>query len=195
MNAKVHSALVAMVLASSVALSAAGFTQSNDGVQPPASDICSLTEALSGRWSLNVKWEPDSENPNGLVNSGEETWRSGPGGYTLIEEEQIRFPKQNADAYLLGIIWWDQTTKSLHGMECQNMLPFTCDLKGALNDITMTWDGNQFVIDEIENKTSLWHEVWSDIKPNSFTQTGEYGPRGGALKRLFTMQGKRIGAK
>jgi hypothetical protein len=195
MNVKMNSGLLAIFLATSVALSAAAFNQSNDGVQPPASDIRSLTEALSGRWSLNVKWEPDAENPNGLVNTGEGTWRSGPGGYTLIEEEQIRFPKKTANAYLLGIIWWDQTTKSLHGMECQNMLPFTCDLKGALNDITMTWDGNQFVIDEIENKTLLWHEVWSDIKPNSFTQTGEYGPRGGSLKRLFTMQAKRIGAK
>ena len=105
MNVKMNSGLLAIFLATSVALSAAAFNQSNDGVQPPASDIRCLTEALSGRWSLNVKWEPDAENPNGLVNTGEETWRSGPGGYTLIEEEQIRFPKKTANAYLLGIIW------------------------------------------------------------------------------------------
>jgi hypothetical protein len=172
MNAKIYSGLVAMVLASSVALSAAALHQSNDGAQPPDTAIRTLAEALSGRWSLNVKWEPDAENPNGLVNTGEETWRSGPGGYTLIEEEHISFPKKDQNAYLLGIIWWDETTKALHGMECQNLLPFTCDLKGALNDITMTWDGKRFVIDEIEHKTSSWHEVWSDIKPNSFTQTG-----------------------
>ena len=29
-------------------------------------------------------------------------------------------------------------------------LPYTCDVKGAQNDITMNWDGKQFVIDEIE---------------------------------------------
>ncbi len=111
----------------------------------------------------------------------------------MVEDEHLRFPKK--DAYLLGIIWWDETTKTLRGMECQNLLPFICDLKGALNDITMTWDGKQFVIDEIENKTSLWHEVWSDIKPNSFTQIGEYGPRGGVLKRLFTIRGTKISVK
>ena len=26
--------------------------------------------------------------------------------------------------------------------------PYTCVLKGALNDVTMSWDGKQFLIDE-----------------------------------------------
>jgi hypothetical protein len=164
-------------------------SQSPASSDAPAEEIRSLGEALSGQWSLSVKWEPDSATPNGLTNTGEETWRKGPGGYTLVEEEHLRFPKK--DAFLLGIVWWDGTTKSLHGMECQNELPFTCDLKGALNDITMSWDGKQFVINEIEDKTSLWHEVYSDITPTSFTQIGEYGPRGGGLKRLFTIHATR----
>ena len=45
-------------------------------------------------------------------------------------------------------------TKSFHGMECQNLLPYTCDVKGAQNDITMNWDGKQFVIDEMETSTA-----------------------------------------
>ena len=87
------------------------------------------------------------------------------------------------ELFLLGIVWWNTATKSFHGMECQNLLPYTCDVKGAQNDITMNWDGKQFVIDEIETSTSgkksVWHEVWSDITPTSFTQTGEYGDPGG----------------
>jgi len=67
-------------------------------------------------------------------------------------------------------------------MEGQNLLPYSCDVKGALNDITLNWDGKEFVIDEIETsnagKKSMWHEVWSDITPNSFTQIGELAGRG-----------------
>ena len=83
-------------------------------------------------------------------------------------------------------------------MECQNRLPYKCDLKGALNDITMSWDGKQFVIDEVETspsgKKSMWHEVWSDITRNSFTQIGEYGDPGAPRKRLFTIYATRVTA-
>ena len=160
--------------------------------QPPA-ELQSMIKALSGRWSLNVKFEPNPEMPNGFASTGEETWRSGPGGYTLLEEEQMRTP--SGDVFLLGIIWWDSKTKSLHGMECNNQLPYGCDLKGALNDITMSWDGNQFIINEWEThdgKKTLWHEVWSDITPTSYTQTGDVEVPGGATTRFFTTKATRM---
>jgi hypothetical protein len=163
----------------------------------PAVELQSLTKALSGEWSLSVKFETDASLPNGVVNTGEETWRAGPGGYTLLEEEHLRPPQ--GDAFLLGIIWWNKTTKTLQGMECQNLLPYTCDVKGAQNDITMSWDGKQFTIDEIETsntgKKSIWHEVWSDITPISFTQTGEYGEPGAPRTRLFTIHAIRANAE
>jgi hypothetical protein len=60
----------------------------------------------------------------------------------------------------------------------------------------MSWDGKQFVIDEIETsntgKKSMWHELWSDITPISFTQTGEYSEAGAPPKRLFTIHAKRV---
>ena len=174
---------------------AAQFAKS--GAPQASGEIQSLITALSGEWSLSVKWEPDASTPNGLVNTGEENWKAGPGGYTLLEEEHLHMPK--ADVFLLGIVWWNSTTKSLQGMECQNLLPYTCDVKGALNDITMSWDGKQFVIDEIETssagKKSIWHEVWSDITSNSFTHSGEYGEPGGPRKRLFTIQATKATAR
>ncbi len=158
----------------------------------PAPQLQSLTKALSGRWSLEVKFEPSSEMPTGFSGRGEETWRSGPGGYTLTEEERLPFGP--VDAFLLGIIWWDGTANHLAGMECNNQLPFTCDLKGAMNDITLSWDGKQFMINEWEThqgKKTLWHETWSDITPTSFTQTGDVEEPGAATKRVFTIQGTR----
>ena len=170
--------------------------QSLTSAPKPSAEIVQLTKSLEGEWSLSVKFEPSSSAPNGVANTGEETWRPGPGGFTLLEEEHLRAPE--GDLSLLGIVWWNTANKSFHGMECQNLLPYTCDVKGALNDITMNWDGKQFVIDEVETSTSgkksMWHEVWSEITPSSFTQTGEYGEPGGPRKRLFTIHATRVTA-
>ena len=160
----------------------------------PSPELQSLIKALSGHWSLAVKFEPSPEMPNGFAGTGEETWRSGPGGFTLLEEE--RLPTPAGDAFLLGLIWWDGKTKSLHGMECNNQLLYTCDLKGGLNDITIGWDGKQFTVDEWEThdgKKTLWHEAWSDITATSFTQTGDSKVPGEATKRSFAMQAKKVG--
>jgi hypothetical protein len=131
--------------------------------------------------------------PNGFEGRREETWRSGPSGFTLREEEHL--PTPGGDAFLLSIIWWEAKTKSLRGMECNNQLSYTCDLKGALNDITISWDHKQFEIDEIEThdgKKSLWHEVWSDITATSFTQTGDVREPGGQAKRFSPIHGTRL---
>ena len=168
--------------------------QSLTSVPKPPAEIVGLTKALEGEWSLSVNFEASASEPNGLTNTGEETWRLGPGGFTLLEEEHLRTPE--GDLSLLGIVWWNTETISFHGMECQNLLPYTCDVKGAQNDITMNWDGKQFVIDEMETsnsrKKSVWHEVWSDLTPSSFVQTGEYGDPGGPRKRLFTIHATRV---
>jgi hypothetical protein len=111
-----------------------------------------------------------------------------------VEEEHLSMPE--GDLSLLGIVWWNTANKSFHGMECQNLLPYTYDVKDAQNDITMSWDGKQFVIDEIKTsnsgKKSVWHEVWSEITPNSFLQIGEYGEPGGPRKRLLTIHATRV---
>ena len=161
-------------------------------VQPtqPSPELQNLIKVLSGRWSLAVAFEGSSN--TGEV-KGEEAWRPGPGGFTFLEEERLPLP--SGDTYLLGVIWWDNITKNFGGIECNNHLSFTCDLKGALNDITVTWDGKQFGIHEWEThggKRMLWHEVWSDITATSFTQTGESEQPGGTRKRLFTIHATRV---
>jgi hypothetical protein len=170
--------------------------QSLTSAPQPSPEIASLTKALTGEWSLSVKFEPSTLAPKGLVNTGEESWHPGPGGFTLLEEEHLRMPE--GEVFLLGIVWWNTATKSLHGMECQNLLPYTCDVKGAQTEITMNWDGKQLIIDEMETsksgKKSVWHEVWSDITPNSFSQTGEYGDPGGPERGCsrFTLRELRV---
>ncbi len=174
--------------------SAAKSQNSSPEASQPSTELQSLIKALSGKWAVDIRYEPNPEMPNGFAARGEETWRSGPGGYTLLEEEHD--PTPAGDLFLLGVIWWDSQAKSLHGMECNNQLPYTCDLKGGLNDVTMSWDGKQFIVNEWEThngKKTLWHEVWSDITSTSFTQTGDIEEPGGATRRFFTMKAKRVG--
>ncbi len=173
---------------------AAKSQNSKPAASQPSAELQSLIKALSGKWATNVRFEPNPEMPNGFEATGEETWHSGPGGFTLLEEEHD--PTPAGDLFLLGVIWWDSKTNALHGMECNNQLPFTCDLKGGLNDVTMSWDGKQFIINEWEThngKKTLWHEAWSEITATSFIQTGDIEEPGGATKRVFTMRAKRIG--
>ena len=133
-------------------------------VTPPAlsapTPLATLARALSGEWQLQVRFEPAPVTGNKAIEgSGEESWSLGPGGIDLIEQEHI--PSPYGETFLMGVIWWDRTKKQLAGMECNSQLPFTCDLKGALNDITLTWDGKRFEIDEVEThdgKRTVWHE-------------------------------------
>ncbi len=153
-----------------------------------------LTQALAGKWQLDVRFEAVPSTGNKVVvGSGEESWSAGPGGITLIEQEHI--PSPYGDTFLMGIIWWNSSGKLLSGVECNNYLPITCDLKGGLNDITISWDGKKFQIDELEThngRHTVWHEYWSDITADSFTQTGDVTEPDGTTTRFMTVHGKRV---
>jgi hypothetical protein len=186
---------VAIVLTLLAIVSAAGRTQSvaRPAVSAPT-PLATLATALSGQWQLQVRFEPVSATGNKAIEgSGEESWSLGPGGIDLIEQEHI--PSPDGETFLMGVIWWDGTKKQLAGMECNSQLPFTCDLKGALNDITMTWDGKRFEIDEIEShngKRTVWHEYWTDITPTSFVQSGDVTQPDGTTVRFMNIRGTRV---
>ena len=186
----------------------ASFAQASSGAKPPTTtnpvsstgqdepapiELRSLIKAISGKWRLNVKFEPTGGMPKGITGIGEESWRAGPGGFTIIEEEHIP-TTPFGELYLLGIIWWDSKAKRFQGMECNNNLPFTCDLKGALTDITITWDEKTLTLDEIEThngKKTIWREAWSKITPTSFTQTGSVTQPDGSTTDFMLIQGTK----
>ena len=81
-----------------------------------------LTRALAGKWQLDVRFEATPSTGNKVITGpGEESWRAGPGGITLIEQEH--FPSANGDTFLMGVVWWDGTKNRLGGMECNSYLP------------------------------------------------------------------------
>jgi hypothetical protein len=80
-------------------------------------------------------------------------------------------------------------------MECSSQQPMTCDLKGGLNDVTITWDGRKFQIDELEThdgRHTVWHEYWTDITPDSFTQNGDVTQPDGTTTHFMTVHGRRV---
>jgi hypothetical protein len=153
----------------------------------------SLGRALSGSWTLSIQFEPEPGKPRPAETRGTETWRASEDGLVLIEEEHLPTPR--TDLHLLALVWQDRKTQTLGGVECNGGNPHVCDLKGALNDISIRWDGKQLVIEEIEHRpdgrTMLWREAYSEMTPRSFTQTGDIGPPGGPMKRVFTIHAAR----
>ena len=155
-----------------------------------------VTQALTGKWQLDVRFEAAPSTGNKVIaGPGEESWSAGPGGITLIEQEHI--PSPSGDTFLMGVIWWDSTKNRFGGVECNSYLPVTCDLKGGLTDITTSWDGKKFQIDELEThngRRTVWHEYWTDITPESFTQIGDVTQPDGTTTRFMTIRGKRVKA-
>src|SRR6476646_6327760 len=95
------------------------------GAPRPSPEIQSLTKALAGNWSIAEKYEPDEWTPKGGVGRGQEVWRPGPGGLTLIEEYHSKNPV--GESFGLAVTWWD-VNKGLQLMWCADGDPSGCDL-------------------------------------------------------------------
>lgn len=187
--------LIGFLVASALSVTSVGQAKqspSRDKAQLPVPEMQSLARAFVGRWSTTYKFEPGGMAADGGTGKGEEVWRTGPGGYTLMEEEHVQGPF--GEVFLFALHWWDKSTNSLRGMLCNNSGPAACNVDSYYNS-SLKWDGKQLVIDmqfPQGGKKMLWHEVWSGFTANSFTQTGDTGEVGGPLKRVVTIQGSKI---
>jgi hypothetical protein len=160
----------------------------------------SLAKALAGRWAISEAFAPSGNNadgiatPNGGAGRGEELWRSGPGGFTFMEEAHDFTPA--GEVYITGYMWWDDANKKFRGMECNSQWPQGCDAESAISRVALSWDGKQLVVDfksKDDPRKIEWHEVFSDITPTSFVQTGDIGQPDGSLKRFVTIHARRVG--
>jgi hypothetical protein len=157
----------------------------------PAPAIQTLTKALAGSWSTRETYEPIYLTPNGGTGNGEQVFRTGPGGFTLLEDYHSKTP--SGELFGFGVLWWDQT-RGLQHMWCINVSPTGCEMFPAPPQPGPQWDGQQLIIHiegEQEGKKVVWHEVISDITPESFTQTADIGESGSHLSRWFTIHAVR----
>jgi hypothetical protein len=192
--------LSALLLPMGLACSAAAHAQETDAqpleaAQPaaqqtarPPSEMQALIPALTGRWTIHEKFEPDEWTPNGGSGEGEETWRAGPGGFTLMQE--IHDNGSAGELYGVAFLWWDQD-RGFQELWCDQNNPKGCDLAGSV----VQWDGRQLEFDtEVPRGDGkvLTHEVFTNITPDSFEQTVDIGKTRDTMKRWLTAQAKRI---
>jgi Domain of unknown function (DUF4440) len=190
--------LTTLLLAMGLGCAAAAWGQETEAQQPaqpagqqpahPPSEMQALIRALTGRWTIREKFEPDEWTPNGGSGEGEETWRAGPGGFTLLEE--IHDNGAGGELYGVAFLWWDQD-RGFQSLWCDQNNPKGCDLAG----LVVQWDGRQLTFDmEVPRGDGkvLTHEVFTNITPDSFEQTMDIGETSDTMKRWLTAQATRI---
>jgi hypothetical protein len=147
-----------------------------------------LLNAMSGRWTCHFEYAPSERLPNGGTAEGEATFRVGPGGLSMLEDEKANEP----DGQLVGlsVTWWDAKAQGYRAIWCSNKMPGGCIVMSRL----AKWEGNDFALgDEFtrDGKKFVFREVVSDITPNSFTQTLSQGEAGKELKTILTIHATR----
>jgi Protein of unknown function (DUF1579) len=155
----------------------------------PAHEMQRLTNMLAGRWSIGQVFEPRGGMPKGVVGKGTEVWRPGPGSLSLIEELQTRVGDREFSG--LGVIWWDTQAQGYRVIWCGSANPRGCVVMSKLAQ----WEGDQFVVgDEFERdgRKVVYREVFSDVTPDSFTQTIYEGESEGELKRKLTIHAAKV---
>lgn len=165
---------------------------SHSRLPQPSPELQSLTRAIAGSWSTEYLYASTDSTSKANVGYGEEIWRSGPGGFTLLEEEHVR--TATGEQFILALHWWDESASRLRGMLCSNSGPSACDVDSYANS-SLTWDGKQLVIDLdfLQNgKKMRWHEVFGHFTVTSFMQTGDMGEVGSELKRVVTIHATRV---
>ena len=113
-------------------------------VQQPSPEMQSLTKAIAGRWSTEITYGPESPSSPKKVSHGEQVLRSGPGGYTLLEEERIG--TSSGEQFLLALHWWDNEAKQFKGLLCNNSGTGACNVDTFYNS-SLVWDGQTLSID------------------------------------------------
>jgi hypothetical protein len=190
-------AIGALITATPCLLAAQRTSQAGDTKPPqPTGEMETLIKAVTGQWSLKLRFEPSKDTPRGLEGTGRESWHAGPEGLTFTDEEVFTAGPQKM--IVVGILWRDRKTKEFHAMDCSNEIPNTCDLKGALDDVVVHWTGSELTIDEKElshGKMMTSRVAWSDITSNSFIETGYLAPPGGPFQKVMTIYATRAAAK
>jgi len=149
----------------------------------PGPEMVRLTKALAGTWSITFRREPSVQAPKGEIAKGEEVWRPGPGGFSLIED--YRSSGELGKHRGLEVAWWDEAARMYQVLWCDNAGPPAClMIKHGMN-----WEGDDLVARNEwreDGKTFVSKEVFSDITPRSFKQIVYEGESGGESK-FFTI--------
>lgn len=141
----------------------------------PSLEMAKLIKVFSGTWSITL---------DGGQGRGEERWRPGPGGLSLVEE--YRSDGREGTITGIGFFWWDNAAGRFRVVWCDST-----DSKGCVvMKYGARWERGELVLEhgsDAPGEAFHFREVFSDIDTKSFKQTLFQGRSSNALRRLVTI--------
>lgn len=147
-----------------------------------------LIKTLYGSWSITITTEPSEEMPEGGKGQGEEVWKGGPGGLSLIEEYNSTGGEGNISG--LGVFWWDKEAARFQVTWCDSTTSTGCSQMAS----GASWEGDDLVLGnewKQKERRFVFKEVFSEITEDTFTQKLYQGESGNHLKLLATIYATR----
>ena len=158
--------------------------QSMSMISKPSPEMQKIIKMFAGTWSSTEKHEPSEFLPNGGTGTGSDTVKAGPGGNSLISDYRSKGAMGGSFSGH-GIIYWDAKHQAYSSVWCDNMSSEGCEV-GA----TGKWEGNDLVFTaegEMMGKKYEMKQVYTDIKPDSYTFYMDMSNVGGPMKRTMTI--------
>lgn len=157
-------------------------------------EMAKLAKMLVGTWAADEKFEAVPEmGPEAVAGTGKgsETVKAGPAGNSLTTDFKSRSTMGPFSGH--GVIWWDAKVGVYRSLWCDSESPDGCDA-GA----TGKWEGNNLVftwnVEMMGPKgkvTIKMRQVYTDMKPASFTFYIDGSVNNSAMKRMMTINYKK----
>jgi hypothetical protein len=157
-------------------------------------EMAKLTKMLVGSWVADEKFEampemgPEAQSGTG---KGTEMIKAGPAGNSLVADFKARSTMGPFSGH--GVIWWDAKAGVYRSLWCDSESPGGCDATA-----TGRWEGNDLVFTanaEMPGPKGMMklkmRQVYSEMKPASFTFYIDGSVNGGAMKRMITIKYKK----
>src|SRR6266699_11140 len=158
----------------------------------PSPQIEKLAEKIAGTWHTSEDFEVSEMMPKGGKGHGTAVIKKGPGGLSVTEDYHSRGGMGAFAGH--GVFWLDDKANGYKSVWCDNTSPNGCSASNGLGK----WEGNDVVFNdeqEMMGKKMAMKEVYTDIKPSSFTMTINGSQDGGPMKRQMTIKYTKSGAK
>ena len=155
-------------------------------------EMAKLARMFVGTWVADLKFEAVPEmGPTAQAGAGKgkEVVRAGPAGNSLMSDFNARSSSGPFSGQ--GVIWWDAKAGAYRSLWCDSESPGGCDA-GA----TGKWEGDNLVFtadaefpgpDQKMMKITM-RQVYSEMKPASFTYYIDSSIAGAPMKRMMTIQ-------
>ncbi len=162
-------------------------TQKKENAKPPQME--SLISALAGEWTTEDTYEASGRTSRPRVEHAREKFRAGPARLSLIEE--YHGENSAGKPWGTGIFWWDEKAQGVHVLWCASD---ATDSGCRVLSEAGKWEGNDFVQTDVigtSGKQVFRREVWSNLKPDSFTQTLYQGAAADKMEKIVTIRATR----